>query len=426
MGSRAAAAGGPRVNGQGFAMARRAALLVALTFTAAPAHGDGAPAAGGPAPAASAPTRAHVSFLIEAPATTPAGSTLCISGNASELGNWSGSGLKLVATKGRHYAATLDLAPGTSIEFKVTRGSWDTVEKSATGEEIANRQWTVQGDDTVRVSVAKWRDQTASRVTVRHSTRTGDVRVLSAFPSKFVKARDVLVWLPPGYANDPKRRYPVLYCHDGNNMLDDSTSFVGEWKLDETAARLIAEKRIEPFIAVCVYNTDARIAEYTPVADSGHGGGKGGDYARFIIEELKPAIDKNYRTAKSPARTGVLGSSLGGLISLAIGFDHPEVFGLVGAVSPSVWWADGAMIKRATEAPKSLRVWLDIGSAEGDSPLGASRTVHGVEATRDALLKAGLRDSQVHFEVIEGAHHNEAAWSARLDRILEFLLPAAR
>ena len=418
MGSRRDTQHAPRVNGQGFAMARRAALLVALTFTVAPAHAD-------PAPAADTPARAHVTFLIEAPATTPAGSTLCISGNASELGNWSGSGLKLLATEGQHSAATVEFAPGTSLEFKVTRGSWDTVEKSATGEEIANRQWTVQGDDTVRVSVAKWRDQTASRATTRHSTRTGDVRVLTAFPSKFVAPRDVLVWLPPGYAAEPKRRYPVLYCHDGNNMLDDSTSFVGEWKLDETAAGLIAEKRIEPFIAVCVYNTGARIAEYTPVADSQGRGGKGGDYARFLLEELKPAIDKSYRTAKDPARTGVLGSSLGGLISLAIGFDHPQAFGLVGAVSPSVWWADEAIIKRAALAPKSLRVWLDIGTAEGDSPLGSSRTEHGVGATRDALLKAGLPESQVHFEVIEGAHHNEAAWSSRLDRILEFLLPAA-
>lgn len=419
MGSRGDVGRGPRVNGQGFAMARRAALMVALTLTTAPAPADPAPAS-----SAGAPTRAHVTFLIEAPSTTPAGSTLCISGNASELGNWSGSGLKLVATEGEHYAATLDLAPGTSLEFKVTRGSWDTVEKSATGEEIANRQWTVQGDDTVRVSVAKWRDQTASRATVRHSTRSGDVRVLRAFPSKFVQPRDVLVWLPPGYAAEPKRRYPVLYCHDGNNMLDDSTSFVGEWKLDETAARLIAGKRIDPFIAVCVYNTDARIAEYTPVVDSQGRGGKGGDYTRFLIEELKPAIDKSYRTAKEPAHTGVLGSSMGGLISLSIGFDHPDVFGLVGAVSPSVWWADEVIIKRAVAAPKSLRIWLDIGSVEGDSPLGSSRTVHGVEATRDALLKAGLPESQVHFEVIEGAHHNEAAWSARLDRILEFLLPA--
>ena len=368
----------------------------------------------------------RVTFIVEAPATTPPEATLFISGNAGALGSWSGAGLKLAAVGAHGYLGTVDLPVGSAIEFKVTRGSWDTVEKTATGGEIDNRRWTVVGEDTVRVAIANWRDLTASRAGVKHSTRTGDVRVLGAFPSKFVAPRDVLVWLPPGYALESKRRYPVLYFHDGNNMLDDSTSFVGEWKLDETAARMIAGRQVAPFIAVCVYNTGERIAEYTPVEDARHpGGGRGDRYARFLIEELKPVIDRDYRTAKGPSNTGVVGSSLGGLISLAIGFDHPDVFGLIGAVSPSVWWADRAIIAQAAHAPKSLRVWLDIGTVEGDSPLGGSREVEGVAATRDALLKAGLPEPRVHFEAVEGAHHNEAAWAARLDRILEFLLPAA-
>jgi predicted alpha/beta superfamily hydrolase len=400
---------------------RRGAVTAALALVTALASGVVA------ARAVADASTARIMFIVSAPASTPADAVLWVSGNASALGAWNGAGLKLEPRGARVYGASVAAPAGASLEFKITRGSWDTVEKGPGGEEIANRRHEARDGDTVRVAVATWRDQTADRALKRPSTRTGDVRVHAAFPSRFVKPRDVLVWLPPGYAADTTRFFPVLYFHDGNNMLDDSTSFVGEWHLDEIADRLIRDGAVRPFIAVAIYNTPDRMSEYVPIVDKRHPGDvRAGDYARFLIEELKPVIDHDYRALKDSASTGIVGSSLGGLVSLAIALVHSNVFGLVGAVSPSAWWGDRWIVTRAARTPPSLRVWLDIGTAESGTPAESAHDVESVRALRDAMLRAGIPTKSLHYEEVQGARHNEAAWSTRLDRILVFLLPATR
>lgn len=361
-----------------------------------------------------------VTFRVTPPAATPPGAALWISGNVPELGAWNGAGVRLAPQGGGGHAATVRLAPGTRLEFKVTRGGWDTVEKGPGGEELANRTHTVAGAETLAVVVAAWRSD-ASPGRSRPATRTGDIRSLGTVASRHVAPREVLVWLPPGYDAEPRRRYPVLYVHDGNNAFDDSTSFAGEWRLDETAARLIAAGRVPPFIAVAVYNTPARIAEYTHARDREGRGGRGADYGRFLIEELKPLVDARFRTRPGPDATALLGSSLGGVISLELAIEHPRVFTRVGCVSPAAWWADRDLVRRAARAPRTLRVWVDVGTDEGTAGAGARTWVTDAEALAAALAGAGIPRGALHFEVIEGGRHDEAAWAARLDRILEFL-----
>ena len=364
----------------------------------------------------------EITFVVTAPASTPPGAILWISGAWPELGSWNGAGLKLLPLPdGRRHAATVRVPDAAMLEFKVTRGSWETVEKGPGGEEIANRTHPIDGADTLHIEVAKWRDQLPGGGAPRRSTRTGDIRSLGVVTSKFVRPREVLVWLPPGYERDTARRYPVHYAQDGNHVFDDSTSFAGEWKLDETAARLIEERRVPPFIVVAVSNTPDRIDEYTHARDSHGRGGKGADYGRFLIEELKPEIDRRFRTRPKANDTAILGSSLGAVIALELAIEHPEVFTRVGCVSPAAWWADRDLVKRAARAPKSLRVWIDIGSEEGTAEAGRRTWVDDAAATAEALRRAGVPAEAVHDEVIEGARHNETAWAARLDRILEFL-----
>jgi enterochelin esterase-like enzyme len=208
-------------------------------------------------------------------------------------------------------------------------------------------------------------------------------------------------------------------------VFNCATSFLGiEWGLDETAERLIRAGRLRPFLAVAVANSDQRIAEYTPAAETGRGGGRAADYARFLVEELKPLVDSSYRTLKGPAHTGAVGASLGGVVSAYLGAAYPEVFGLVGAVSPTAGWAGGDIVHRIAAAPRpGLRVWVDIGESEATPYGGVAYWLEGARSLRDAYLARGYREGvNFHYEEVPGAGHNEAAWAARVDRILEFLL----
>src|SRR6266699_1445032 len=176
-------------------------------------------------------------------------------------------------------------------------------------------------------------------------TLTGDIRVHKNFHSTILNNdRDVIVYLPPGYQAGLKRRYAVLYLHDGQNLFDGATSFIPgqEWRVDETAQRLIAAGKIEPLIIVGVYNTGKdRINEYTPAEDPKYKlGGKADLYGRMLVEELKPFIDSHYRTKRDAKSTGLGGSSLGGLVSLYLSLKYSNVFGRAAVVSPSVWFAN--------------------------------------------------------------------------------------
>lgn len=259
--------------------------------------------------------------------------------------------------------------------------------------------------------------------TSSNHTLTGEFRLYRNFHSRFLEHdRNVLVYLPPGYAEHGTKRYPVLYMNDGQNMFDGATSFVRgeEWGLDESAEELIREREIEPVIIVAVYNTGHdRIEEYTPSVDPKlKKGGRADLYGRLIIEELKPLIDGSYRTRAGPGHTGLGGSSLGGLVSLYLAFKYPQVFGSVLAMSPSVWWDRGMIIERVKALPlkPSTRIWLDIGTKEG------RHTTRNVRLLRDALTRKGWRAGADlgYFEDKNGTH-NEVSWGQRSPRALRFL-----
>src|SRR5689334_21298070 len=187
-----------------------------------------------------------------------------------------------------------------------------------------------------------------------------------AFASQFLPdPRDIVVYLPPRYDEEAERRYPVLYLHDGQNVFERNTAFGGvEWQVDDTAEQLIAAGEIEPLIVVGIYNTGRhRIDEYTPTRDGEKGGGKGALYGRMLVEEIKPFIDREYRTLPDAADTGLGGSSLGGLITLYLGLEYPEIFGKLAVLSPSVWWDNRAILDliMQTNPKPRLKIWLDMG-----------------------------------------------------------------
>jgi predicted alpha/beta superfamily hydrolase len=161
--------------------------------------------------------------------------------------------------------------------------------------------------------------------------------------------------------------------------------------------------------------------EYTPMRDRNLGGGKANLYGRLLVEELKPWIGQNYRTLDGPAHTGVGGSSLGGLVSLYLGLTWPQVFGRLAVLSPSVWWAQGAMlqyVRRMRPEPRP-RIWLDIGLGEGPAMIKKCDELHRL------LERRGWRDGvEMQYLRAPGARHNEDAWAKRVDPFLRFLFPA--
>ncbi|PTL77084.1 alpha/beta hydrolase-fold protein [Vitiosangium sp. GDMCC 1.1324] len=372
----------------------------------------------------------QLAIIVAVPDITPPDATIWLSGNQPELGEWNGAGVKLYKAVNSSYATVLSFAARTSFEFKATRGSWDTVEKTAQGEEVDNHTHTTTGGfERLSFKVGSWADYNS---VPPKQVLTGNIQYLrDVTPANpLLKKRDVIIWLPPDYEQNPDRRYPVLYMHDGQNLMDATTSFAGEWGVDETAQQLVLAGQVEPLIIVGVYNTSDRGPEYTQVPDpnypevDGEHGGRADEYGKFLAEELKPRIDSTYRTKPEALYTGLAGSSLGGLVSMYLGTKRSETFTRLGVVSPSVFWGEKDILSKVNALPGKLplRIWVDIGTAESS---GSQETVADTQALRDALVNKGwVLDTDLKYTEIEGAKHNEKAWAARFGDILKFLYPA--
>jgi predicted alpha/beta superfamily hydrolase len=244
--------------------------------------------------------------------------------------------------------------------------------------------------------------------------------------------RDILVWLPTSYEDD-SRRYPVIYMHDGQNLFDQATSFAEEWGVDETM-QLLGAEGIEAIIVGIPNMGPQRLAEYSPFRDVFHGQGKGERYLSFLVDTVKPLIDRDFHTLPTATHTGIMGSSMGGLISLYGFFHHPEVFGFAGVMSPSFWFADRAIydyVRRAPFVPG--RVYLDVGTreyggsfSEREARRRSRRYYASVRRMKRILVKKGYRPVTDLMSVEERwAAHDERAWARRLPDALRFLLRGA-
>ncbi|HEY0589016.1 MAG TPA: alpha/beta hydrolase-fold protein [Pseudoduganella sp.] len=236
----------------------------------------------------------------------------------------------------------------------------------------------------------------------------GTLQLVEKFKSpQLGNERTLRIYLPPSYGSDTRRRYPVLYMHDGQNLFDaKSASYGTEWNMDEVADRLVRQGDMEEVIVVGIDNTSDRIAEYTPCCDPKHGGGKLNAYADFVAKTVKPWVDKQYRTKPGRRHTAVMGSSLGGLASIGIAQRYPQTFSMAGGVSSSFWWNNREEVKHP---PRKMPVkfYIDVGTVydgQEDS-----------EAFRQALVKNGYREGRdLLFLTDEGGRHNEQSWAGRV------------
>lgn len=249
------------------------------------------------------------------------------------------------------------------------------------------------------------------------------------FHSKILKNdRNIDIYLPPGYNKEQNKSFPIIYMHDGNNLFDPKIAFGGvPWQVDKTIEKLAVKGLIEEVIVVGIHNTIGRHHEYTwtpmKFRNQTEGGG-GPQYAEFIINELKPFIDKQYRTSKFRHDTVVMGSSLGGLISFYLGLHHSDVFSKIGIISPSFWWGYGEAMKDARNIKPDLKIWMDMGAKEGQCSCCAhKKNMHiiNLRNMKQELINKGYKEGHNlgYFEDEEGMH-NEHSWGKRFHQPLLF------
>lgn len=250
----------------------------------------------------------------------------------------------------------------------------------------------------------------------------GDLRLFPNFKSKILgNSRTIRVWLPPGYFHHPNAHYPVLYMEDGQNLFDKALSPFShaEWRCDETATGLINAKVIPPLIIVGIDNVD-RENEYLPTYDAEEKfGGKGAAYGKFVVNELKPFIDRTFRTKTDRADTATGGSSLGAVISLYFAMTYPNVFSKFMLVSTAPWTDHHEVLTALQSYKPSLshdRIWEDIGTAEGGDQVPDSNRLARLLQAHGLVMGKTLA-----YFVDAGAIHSETAWQQRFGMALMFL-----
>ncbi len=357
----------------------------------------------------------NVTVKVVPPASTPADAKIFIAGNSQALGNWDPGLVSLTRENDRSWVCTEKAPVGSVLEFKITRGSWSSEALYVDGAIPQNTVVVISSDTVITLSPLTWNDYSQARL---NRTRAGgitgtvvNVRHMRGEGLRF--DRDLVVWLPPSYTEDRSKRYPVLYMHDGQNVFNPATSFIGfDWRADEVADSLIRAQAIEEIIIVGINNTPDRMSEYadTPL---------GRKYAKFVVERVKPLIDSRYRTKPSRENTAVMGSSMGGLISMMFVLWYPAVFSQAACLSTSVGSGMGEKELQEhfseNQLSKDLRIYMDVGELE--RPL-----VPGNEALATFLEKSGFETGKnFEFFFAKGALHNEQAWAHRLWRPMKFL-----
>lgn len=360
------------------------------------------------------PLYAQLTIKVTAiPANTPPAAQIYLAGTPN---NWSPGdpGSVLVSGANNTYQIVLNVAAG-EVKFKFTRGSWPTVEGNANGGYLPDRSIQYNGGaQTVNLTILSWEDLGSGGT----GSASANVFVLDedfGMP-QLNRNRKILIYLPPDYAASGKR-YPVLYMHDGQNLFDENTSFSGEWEVDESLNELFGNGD-DGAIVVGIYNSSFRLDEYSPWVNPQYGGGQGDEYADWMVETLKPYVDGNYRTLSDREHTGIMGSSMGALISLYTAIEHQDVFGKVGIFSPAFWFAGNQAYTHVSSTGKQadMKIYLLAGDQEDNGSV-----VDDLNAMHNTLSNAGFEDEELFLLTHNDGQHSEWYWAREFPDAYEWL-----
>lgn len=355
---------------------------------------------------------AQVCFEIESlPGKTPVKDTIFL---ASSINHWNTCDKSFSFTMNSKGNLSLVLKNNVdSFEYKLCRGNWSKVEVDSLGREIKNRFYTTKPGSTVKLKVSGWKDLSPKRKPTITKGVTFMPNNLDA--SQLSRIPIIRIYFPPDYSSG--KRFPVIYMHDGQNLFDETTSFAGEWRVDEILDSLYKFHHFS-CIVVGIYNGgNKRMDEYSPWKNDSLGiGGDGDKYAKYIIKTLKPFIDSHYRTLTDRENTAVIGSSMGGLISLYIALTYPDVFGKAAAFSPSLWFSPRIFeLIQKSKSNKLQKIYLLSGGKEGYN------TVSNTLKADSLLRKAGLDDDFLKCKISKDGQHNEWFWSNEFGDAIRFL-----
>jgi metallo-beta-lactamase class B len=354
----------------------------------------------------------HFSIHVESvPPQTPANG-IYVAGNFNGW-NPADPNYRLPGNGSGKYAISFPDSVHGPIEFKLTLGSWNSVETDSAGKDIENRGAVAgAGNPPYIARVAAWRK--AAAVVVREHTARPTVSIINesfAMP-QLDRTRRVWIYLPPGYASS-NERYPVLYMHDGQNLFDAATSFVGEWGVDETLDSLAAKGDKGAIVVGIDHGGTLRFNEYSPWKNAKYGGGEGDRYVDFLVKTLKPYVDSHYRTLPDRLNTGIAGSSMGGLISLYAIEKYPGVFSRAGIFSPALWVAPQAydFTRESGALPSDVRLYFVMGGQEVANADEALGYVNDMKRMVDDLVSRGLQPgTNVVSYVRADGKHSEWFW----------------
>ena len=332
---------------------------------------------------------------------------------AGDFNSWNpaDSVWKMVSGPGKSWALSRQL-PAAMYNFKVTRGSWQTVECGPTGAPLENRLIYLKHDTSVALKIAGWQDN--FKQPEKKHTANPHVHVVSDrfdMP-QLGRKRRVWIYLPKNY-DKLKKRYPVIYMQDGQNLFDAYTSGYGEWGIDEILVRMPADKQC--IIVGIDHGGENRITEYDPYG-SKYGKGRGADYAAFLVQTLKPYVDAHYRTLKPARFTTVAGSSMGGLISMYSALKYPKIFGNAGIFSPAFWIAP-EIYGEAKETPPAIgpRFYFVCGDSESSTEVAETQKMA-------AIIKLKKSGKITPVVIVKGARHNEAQWNEDFPDFYDWLI----
>jgi predicted alpha/beta superfamily hydrolase len=348
--------------------------------------------------------------VTSVPPSTPSSDNIYIAGN---FNNWNPGNNSNILTNNGDGSYTITFSPSAGLlEYKFTRGSWDTVEGNASGDFISNRTYNYTGGiQSVNDAIEGWEGLGDSH------TAAPNVMILDQdfFMPQLNRTRRIWIYLPPDYDSTAKR-YPVIYMHDGQNLFDKYYSFAGEWKIDESMNALFDDGDYGAIVVGIDNGGNQRINEYSPWVNPDYGGGDGERYAEFIIATLKPYIDSNFRTLPDREYTAIAGSSIGAYISLYSGIEYQEIFSKIGLFSPSFWFSDSIYQYVIEEGiTEEMRIYFVAGDNESASMLTDMQNMF------DTLSFAGLSENNMYLIHHPDGAHSEWYWAREYPDVYEWL-----